>query len=99
MFAGTGNDTFVAAKGGAAMVAGPGQDLFIFSNGAAGSANTILNFTQGQDHVAMFGYGTNAVADALANQTVAFGSSTITLADSTTITFEGVTNLHSSDFL
>ena len=99
MFAGSGNDTFVAATGGAQMVAGPGNDLFVFSNGAAGSANAIVNFTQGQDHVALFGYGTNAVADALAHASVAFGSTSITLADNTTITFANVTNLHSTDFL
>ena len=52
------------------MVAGPGNDLFVFSNGAVGSANTIANFTQGQDHVALFGYGLNAVANALAHVVV-----------------------------
>jgi Ca2+-binding RTX toxin-like protein len=99
MFAGTGNDTFAAASGGAQMVAGPGKDLFIFSNGAAASANSIFNFTQGQDHVAMFGYGPNAVADALAHDIVEAGSTSIMLSDNTQITFANVANLKSTDFL
>ena len=99
MFAGTGNDTFAAASGGAQMVAGPGKDLFIFSNGAVGSANSIFNFTQGQDHVGIFGYGLNAVANALAHETVESGSTSIMLSDNTQITFANVANLKSTDFL
>lgn len=99
MFAGTGNDTFVAATGGALMTAGPGKDLFIFVNGAVGSANTIFNFTQGQDYAAMFGYGANAVSNALGGAVVSGGSTTITLADNTRITFANITSLRSTDFL
>jgi hypothetical protein len=102
LFGGTGSDTFVAASGGAQMIAGAGhagQDEFIFSNGAAGSADVLWNFTQGQDHVALFGYGANAVANALASAVVAGGSTLVTLPDNTQITFAGIADPKSSDFL
>ena len=103
MFAGTGQNTLVAAPAGAAMfsstVAGSGADEFIFSNGAAGGAYTLWNFRQSFDHVAMFGYGPNAVANALATAAVGFGSTTITLSDNSRITFASVTKLTAGDFL
>ena len=64
-----------------------------------GSANSIFNFTQGQDHVGIFGYGLNAVANALAHETVESGSTSIMLSDNTQITFANVANLKSTDFL
>ncbi len=99
MFAGTGNDTFVAAAGGAQMVGGPGDDVFSFTEGTAGGSTVIWSFTPGKDHAALFGYGTNAVANALATATVASGSTTITLPDNAQVTFANITNLQSSDFL
>jgi Ca2+-binding RTX toxin-like protein len=102
LFGGTGSDTFVAASGGAQMVAGAGhagQDEFLFANGGAGSSDVIWNFVQGQDHVALFGYGANVVANAVAGAVVTAGTTSITLPDNTRITFANVANLHASDFL
>lgn len=99
MFGGAGRDTFVAASGDAQMIASSGVDEFIFSNGASGGRTVIWNFTQGLDHAALFGYGVNAARDAVANATVAFGSTTVTLADNTRITFANVSNLTARDFL
>ncbi len=99
LFAGTGNDTFVAAAGGAQMVGGAGHDVFSFTEGTAGGSTVIWNFTPGQDQVALFGYGTNAVANALATATVASGSTTITLPDNAQVTFANITNLQSSNFM
>jgi len=99
LFAGTGSDTFVGAAGGSQMIAGPGQDVFSFTEGAAGGGTVIWSFTPGQDHVALFGYGTNAVANALATATVASGSTTITLPDNAQVTFANIATLQSSDFV
>ena len=108
LYAGTGNDTFVAAHGDAQMIAGRGRDLFLFSNGAAGGAVTIWNFAQGQDHLALFGYGTNAVSGALASAvkdtSTIYTTMTITLPDNTRITFGNFAApwagpLRTSDFL
>jgi len=81
------------------MIAGPGQDVFSFTEGAAGGGTVIWSFTPGQDHVALFGYGTNAVANALATATVASGSTTITLPDNAQVTFANIATLQSSDFV
>ena len=47
----------------------------------------------------LFRSGVNAARDAVANATVAFGSTTVTLADNTRITFANVSNLTARDFL
>ena len=99
MFGGAGRDTFVAAGGDAQMIAGSGVDEFIFSNEDGGGRTVIWNFAQGLDHAALFGYGVNAVRDAVANASVAFGSTTITLSDNTRVTFANVTKLTAQDFL
>lgn len=99
MFGGSGHDTFVAAAGYSQIITGSGQADFVFSNGAGGGKTEIWNFVHDQDHVALFGYGVNAVRDAVANATVAFGSTTVTLADNTRITFANVARLTAQDFL
>ncbi|HEX4262296.1 MAG TPA: hypothetical protein VHY76_14460 [Acetobacteraceae bacterium] len=50
-------------------------------------------------HVTLQGYTPDAVSTAVATATVAGGSTAITLADHTTILFEGVTNLTSAAFV
>jgi hypothetical protein len=98
MFGGSGPDTMLAGIGNAVMVAGSAQDLFVFANGHAGGSDIIWNFTQGRDHVLLANYGPNAVATALAGAVVAGGSTTITLADNTRITFGGIAQLTAHDF-
>ena len=80
------------------MVAGAGQEVFLFSQGSAGGSAVIWNFAQGADEVALLGYGANAVSNALASATVAFGSTTIGLPDNTRITFANIADLKASDF-
>jgi hypothetical protein len=99
MFAGNGNDTFVASSGTAQMAAGPGADLFIFVKGAVGGTNTIWNFSQGQDHVALFGYGTGVVPNLINAAVVNSGGTTITLSDNTHLTFGNLTHLTTNDIL
>jgi Ca2+-binding RTX toxin-like protein len=95
---GAGNDTFVAGTGSATMAGGTGADLFVFIKGQAGGKDLIQNFASGVDTVSLSGYGPGAVANALATQKNVAGSTTITLSDSTKITFSGVPSLHPSDF-
>ena len=97
MFAGNGSDSFVASTGTAQMVGGAASDLYVFVNSTAGGSDTIWNFAQGQDQVAMFGYGTNIVPNLLRSAAVAGGSTTMTLPDNTRIIFANVTHLTASD--
>ena len=74
---------------------------FLFANGATGSgaAVSITDFGSAAGNlVVLKGYGANEVSTALATQTHSNGSTTITLADSTKITFVGVNTLSSSNF-
>ncbi len=99
MFGGTGADTMVAAAGTAEMVGGTATDLFAFVNGAGGGNNTIWNFTHGQDHAALFGYGTNIIPGLINSAVVSGSATTITLSDHTTITFGNIGQLTASDLI
>ena len=88
---GTGSDTMVAGTGDDTMTGGAGNNLFGFFDGSAGGHYTITDFSS-SDAVYLGGYGTAAAATAIANATSAGGSTTITLADNTTITFSGVSS-------
>ena len=81
------------------MSGGTGADLYEFINGHAGGSDVITNFMAPKgDLVDLDGYAANQVDLALANATVAGGSTTIMLSDSTRITFQGVTDLTKTDF-
>lgn len=97
---GVGNDTLVAGTGNETVTGGLGADQFQFDNGDAGGKATITDFSAAQgDRVALLGYNPNQVQEALAHEQISGGNTTITLADNTTITFIGVTNLNASDFV
>ncbi len=49
-------------------------------------------------HIDLSGYGKNEVKYALAHQTTADGSVTVTLSDNTTVTFQNVGSLSASNF-
>ena len=70
-----------------------GNEVF---NGQVGGAESITDFKAG-DALALIGYGTNAVANALATATPTVvggaASTTITLGDNTKVTFNGVSAL------
>ena len=93
---GSGANTLVAGTGNATLTGGSGNDVFSFVNGQAGGHVVITDFTIGQDSVSLQGYNKNALSQALSHATVAGGSTTISLADHTTITFQNVVNLDTS---
>lgn len=96
---GVGNDTLVAGTGNETATGGLGADQFQFDNGSAGGMATINDFSAAQgDRVSLLGYNPNQVQEALANEQISNGNTTIMLADNTKITFMGVTNLNASDF-
>jgi Ca2+-binding RTX toxin-like protein len=85
--AGSGSDTMIAGAGSDTFSGGPGADTFaFFSQFTAGSHDFITGLTPG-DNVALGGYGSAATSTSTSN-----GSTTITLADNTQITFVNVTN-------
>jgi Ca2+-binding RTX toxin-like protein len=94
----SGADTFFASTGNSTITGGSGPDSFVFTNGQSGGTDLIQNFTSGPDTINLQGYGKNEVADALKSQTVTAGSVTITLSDSTKITFANVGSLTAKDF-
>lgn len=102
---GTGNDTFFAGSGNALLRANAvGHNVFGFIDSLAGGNDIIQNFVQGHDTINLYGYGSNAVANALGSQIYnpAAQTATITLSDGTKITFTGLprplsgTDFHSS---
>jgi Ca2+-binding RTX toxin-like protein len=93
LIGGAGNDHLTAGSGSDTLVGGGGANQFDFwaNNGNASSHNVITDFSF-IDLVVLANYGAGAPAAAIAGATVANGSTTLTLADNTTITFIGVTN-------
>ena len=75
-----------------------GKDTYEFMQGMGGTS-TIVDFSAAEgDRVRLVGYGRNEVQAALQSaQTTATGT-TITLSDSTKITFTDVSNLTKSSF-
>jgi Ca2+-binding RTX toxin-like protein len=100
LIAGTGADTFIAGTGADTVSAGPGKDVYAFIKGHAGGAELVQGIIDPTAiRINLQGYGTTAVADALASQQVTAGSLTIGLSDGTKITFQNVTALHQSNFI
>ena len=94
-----GADTFYGSAGATSIIGGSGNDTFVFTNGEAGGSATIQGFSHGSDVIDLQGYGKNAVSEALKSQHKMGGNDTITLADNTSVTFLGVSNLTTSDFI
>ncbi len=81
------------------MSGGTGADLYKFIDGHAGGSDVITNFMSAKGDLAdLVNYGPGGIDFALAHATVAGGSTTVTLSDSTRITFQGVTDVTKSDF-
>jgi Ca2+-binding RTX toxin-like protein len=94
---GWGNDRFVAGLGDSTISGGPGKDVYAFIRGSSGGHDIIWGF-DGNDRIKLEGYGGNAVKVALASQVQVGGGVQITLADSTQVTFMGLSQLTRSDF-
>ena len=96
---GSGSDVFFAGTGSSTVVAGAGPDILAFVNGKSGGSETIVGFKMGTDHLSLQGYGSGANQAALLSATTTQGtasapaSTTLTLSDSTKITFAGVTSV------
>jgi Ca2+-binding RTX toxin-like protein len=95
--ASTGNDTVFGGTGASTMVGGAGHDVYAFFKGVAGGSATIEGF-KSTDSVLLSGYGSTAAATAFAGETVSGGSTIVTLADNTKITFLGNNSLTSANF-
>ncbi|HEX3992390.1 MAG TPA: calcium-binding protein [Acetobacteraceae bacterium] len=97
---GTGTNTFVAGTGTATITASPGSmNVFDFMKTMGGGSETVTGLTdQSQVHIDLSGYGKNEVKYALAHQTTANGSVTVTLSDNTTVTFQNIASLSGSNF-
>jgi Ca2+-binding RTX toxin-like protein len=93
VLAGSGNDTLVAGAGAATLTAGAGTTTFVFFQGSAsaGSTDIIADFSS-SDSLILAGYSAGEAAAALNNAVSAAGSTTLTLSDSTQITFLGVSS-------
>ncbi|HET6607782.1 MAG TPA: hypothetical protein VFG62_13975 [Rhodopila sp.] len=92
LIGGAGNDYLYAGESTDTMTGGGGDDQFIFSRSivaGAAPADVITDFNA-NDQVYLLGYGSSEAANALAHATSNGGSTTLTLSDSTRITFQGV---------
>ena len=98
----TGQTTFVLGTGNATITAIPNSsfaDLFDVTNGQAGGTDSVGGLTSAsQLKIDLTGYGPNEVTHALDNQTTNGTSVVITLTDGTTMTFDHITHLTSSNF-
>lgn len=92
LLAGRGLDTLTAGTGKASLVAGTAADTFAFQNHSAGGADTISGFKVASDTISLTGYGLTP-ANALSTAVQQNGGTVITLADGTSLTVSGVTNL------
>jgi Ca2+-binding RTX toxin-like protein len=97
LIAGSGNDTLIAggALGSTTMTGGSGTDAFVFFRQAVGGArDAITNFAP-NDSIYIEGYAAGSAGALLSAATPGPGGLTLTLSDSTTITFSNLTNTSS----
>ena len=95
---GGGNDVVFAGAGASTVLAGGGADLFAFVAGSAGGSEAIGGFS-GSDRITLQGYGSGAVANALASASLGASGLTLTLPDATKVTLVGVASLNASAFV
>jgi Ca2+-binding RTX toxin-like protein len=101
MWGGAGNDTLVSGAGMAYMTGGGGADLFCFNSDPshAHAAVNITDFVPGVDHIGLYGYGGNAIADVVAHQENSAGGTGFSLGDGTHVWVAGVGHLDASMFV
>ncbi|HET6307334.1 MAG TPA: calcium-binding protein [Rhodopila sp.] len=100
LIGGTGADTFIGGSGHSTVTAGTGRQVFTFINHEAGGTELVQGMFDPADiRIDLQGYGHDAINRALASQTVANGSVTISLIDGTKVTFQDVASLNRSNFI
>lgn len=95
-----GNDTLVGGKGNDTLVGGTGNDVFLHYKGDG--ADSISDFTHGQDKIVLSGYSLNGITYILAHDVKQVGNNTvITLGTNDSITLQNITasSLTKADFL
>jgi Ca2+-binding RTX toxin-like protein len=100
IFGGQGTNTFVAGTGAATVTASPfSMNLFEFMKTIGGGSELVMGLTDAsQVQILLSGFGPNEVNYALAHQTTNNGSVTVTLSDSSTVTFQNIAKLTNSNF-
>ena len=91
---GSGNDTVLVGRGSDTITTGAGQDLVAFFKGNTnGGHDYITDFNQSSDSVYILGYDSTKSASYLVNNASTVGGGvTLTLSDSTQITFTSLTS-------
>jgi Ca2+-binding RTX toxin-like protein len=100
IFGGEGKNTFVAGTGAATITASPGSmNVFEFMKTVGGGTELVTGLTEAsQVHIDLVSYRSTEVKYALDHQKATGGSVTITLSDDTTVTFQNIAGLTSSNF-
>lgn len=89
---GSGNDTILAGNGSTTMSGGAGSNAFAFFDGSTGGHDYITDFSS-TDSLFLIGYAsTQSAASLLSSATVGPTGVTLTLSDSTQITFTNLTS-------
>jgi Ca2+-binding RTX toxin-like protein len=93
LIGGVGTNYLNAGEGSDTLLGGGGvNDFFFISSFGGPTSNHVIGNFSALDTVILLNYGSGAASAALATATAAGGSTTITLSDSTRITFTGVTS-------
>jgi Ca2+-binding RTX toxin-like protein len=98
IYGGSGKDVFINGVGASTLYGGSAGNVFVFIDGRDYSPVTVNNFVVGRDFVSLQNFGTSADASTFASAVISGGSTTVTLPDTTQVTFVGVTNLTSGSF-
>ena len=100
LISGTGADTFIGGSGQATINRRVRQRRLRLHQSPGRRHRTIQGiFDPTSIKIDLQGYGSGAIGQALASQTVQQGSVTIGLSDGTKITFQDVTSLNQSNFV
>jgi len=96
---GLGANTYVGGTGQATVNAAGSSNTFSFIDGASGGSMLVNDLTNAaQVHISLSGYGPSEAANAVATQVSGAGSVTVTLSDNTSLTFQNITHLTTSNF-
>jgi Ca2+-binding RTX toxin-like protein len=98
MVGGSGADTLLAGAGADTMAGGAGSNIFAFFQGATSGHHDFITDFNANDSVYIIGYDSTQSASSLEkNATVGPGGVTLTLSDSTQITFSNLSSTNPLD--